>query len=105
LSGEWRALAHTIELYLAHLAKRGLRASTIRRASVAIGLAHGHVELERPDRHVRIKTRPLRSFAHCRQWKTDPEGHLAIAGNQRRLPTPRVDVLVDLKSGRSRPET
>ncbi len=50
------ASAQTLELYLTYLARRGLKASTIRRARIAIGLAHGHAEQERPDKHVRIRT-------------------------------------------------
>jgi site-specific recombinase XerD len=46
---------HTLELYLTQLAELGRRASTIRRARVAIGLAHSHAELLRPDRHARIR--------------------------------------------------
>lgn len=50
------ASPHTLELYLTHLARRGLKASTIRRARIAIGLAHGHAEQARPDKHARIRT-------------------------------------------------
>jgi hypothetical protein len=50
------ATSHTLELYLTHLAQRGPRVSTIRRARIAIGLAHGHAELPRPDHHARIRT-------------------------------------------------
>lgn len=46
----------TLELYLTHLAGLGRRASTIRRARIAIGLAHGHAGAQRPDQHPRIRT-------------------------------------------------
>ena len=46
----------TLELYLTHLAGLGRRASTIRRARIAIGLAHGHAGAARPDQHPRIRT-------------------------------------------------
>jgi len=49
------ASSQTLELYLTHLAQRGLKASTIRRARIAIGLAHGHADEARPDKHVRIR--------------------------------------------------
>ncbi|MFM2415438.1 MAG: hypothetical protein RL385_161 [Pseudomonadota bacterium] len=49
------ASPRTLERYLAHLAARGLKASTIRRARIAIGLAHGHEGLPRPDQHARIR--------------------------------------------------
>ncbi len=50
------ASSHTLELYLTYLAKLGRKASTIRRARIAIGLRHGHSGLERPDKHARIRT-------------------------------------------------
>jgi integrase len=50
------ASTQTLELYLTHLAQRALRVSTIRRARIAIGLAHAHAGLPRPDQHVRIRT-------------------------------------------------
>jgi len=68
--GDWRAFetwcsvhslqalpasSQTLELYLTHLARRGLKASTIRRARIAIGLAHGHADEARPDKHARIR--------------------------------------------------
>jgi site-specific recombinase XerD len=46
---------HTLELYLTQLAENGRKPSTIRRARVAIGLAHSHAGLLRPDRHARIR--------------------------------------------------
>ncbi len=49
------APTRTLELYLTHLAELGLRPSTIRRARIAIGLAHGHAGLPRPDQHARIR--------------------------------------------------
>jgi site-specific recombinase XerD len=45
----------TLERYLAHLAKAGRKASTIRRARSAIGMAHAHAGLPRPDQHARIR--------------------------------------------------
>jgi site-specific recombinase XerD len=68
--GDWRAFAAwcsakgyealpatsgTFEQYLAHMEPRGLKASTIRRARIAIGLAHGHAHLPRPDQDTRVK--------------------------------------------------
>ncbi len=50
------ASPETLELYLTHLAKRGRKASTIRRARIAIGLAHGHAGEARPDQNARIRT-------------------------------------------------
>jgi integrase len=49
------ASTETLELYLAHLARRGLKVSTIRRARCSIGLAHGHEGLPRPDQDTRIR--------------------------------------------------
>jgi len=49
------ASARTLELYLTHLAGLGRKASTIRRARIAIGLAHGHAEAPRPDQNPRIR--------------------------------------------------
>ncbi len=46
----------TLELYLTHLAGLGRKASTIRRARIAIGLAHGHAGQARPDQNARIRT-------------------------------------------------
>lgn len=68
------ASPHTLELYLTHLAERGLRASTIRRARVAIGLAHGHAELDRPDRHARIRAleRGICRTQGCREEGAPP---------------------------------
>jgi site-specific recombinase XerD len=51
----WPAAPRTLELYLTHLAALGRKASTIRRARTAIGLAHGHAGLPRPDQHARIR--------------------------------------------------
>ncbi len=45
----------TLELYLTHLAGLGRKASTIRRARIAIGLAHGHADQARPDQNPRIR--------------------------------------------------
>lgn len=50
------AATRTLELYLTHLAELGRRPSTIRRARIAIGLAHSHAGLPRPDQHARIRT-------------------------------------------------
>ena len=50
------ASTRTLELYLTYLAELGRRPSTIRRARIAIGLAHGHAGLPRPDQHARVRT-------------------------------------------------
>ena len=50
------AAPHTLTLYLTELARKGLKASTIRRARVAIGLAHGHSGEPRPDTHASVRT-------------------------------------------------
>lgn len=47
---------HSLELYLTQLARDGKKASTIRRARVAIGLAHAHAGLLRPDGGARLRT-------------------------------------------------
>jgi site-specific recombinase XerD len=49
------ASSDTLALYLTHLAERGLRASTIRRARIAVGLAHAHAGAPRPDRDARLR--------------------------------------------------
>jgi site-specific recombinase XerD len=49
------ASSTTLARYLTHLAKDGRKASTIRRARIAIGLAHGRIGLERPDHDERIR--------------------------------------------------
>lgn len=49
------ATPDTLALYLTHLAKLGRKASTIRRARIAVGLAHAHDGLPRPDQHARIR--------------------------------------------------
>jgi site-specific recombinase XerD len=49
------ATVATLACYLAHLAEHGKKASTIRRARVAIGMMHGHLGLPRPDRDDRIR--------------------------------------------------
>jgi site-specific recombinase XerD len=49
------ASSTTLARYLTQLAKDGRKASTIRRARIAIGLAHGRLGLARPDRDERIR--------------------------------------------------
>jgi site-specific recombinase XerD len=49
------ASPNTLARYLTQLAKNGRKASTIRRARIAIGLAHGRADFARPDRHERIR--------------------------------------------------
>jgi site-specific recombinase XerD len=46
----------TLVRYLVHLASSGRKASTIRRARIAIGVMHAQQGLERPDRDDRIRT-------------------------------------------------
>lgn len=46
----------TLARYLAHLADNGKKASTIRRARIAVGLAHAWEGVERPDRDIQIRT-------------------------------------------------
>lgn len=46
----------TLARYLAFLADSGKKASTVRRARVAVGLAHGWAGAARPDRDVTIRT-------------------------------------------------
>lgn len=50
------ASASTLARYLAFLADAGKKASTIRRARVAVGLAHGWAGAARPDKDVSIRT-------------------------------------------------
>jgi integrase len=50
------ASSSTLARYLAFLADGGKKASTIRRARVAVGLAHGWAGAARPDRDVTIRT-------------------------------------------------
>lgn len=50
------ASPHTLGRYLARLASVGRKASTIRRARIAIGVVHGQRGLPRPDRDPRIRT-------------------------------------------------
>jgi hypothetical protein len=50
------ASSATLARYLAFLADHGKKASTIRRARVVVGLAHGWTGLERPDKDVAIRT-------------------------------------------------
>lgn len=50
------ASSSTLARYLAFLADSGKKASTIRRARVAVGLAHGWAGAARPDRDVTIRT-------------------------------------------------
>jgi len=50
------ASSSTLARYLAFLADSGKKASTIRRARVAVGLAHGWAGEERPDKDVTIRT-------------------------------------------------
>jgi integrase len=50
------ASSSTLARYLAFLADSGKKASTIRRARVAVGLAHGWAGAARPDKDVTIRT-------------------------------------------------
>jgi site-specific recombinase XerD len=50
------ASSSTLARYLAFLADSGKKASTIRRARVAVGLAHGWAGAARPDKDVAIRT-------------------------------------------------
>jgi site-specific recombinase XerD len=45
----------TLVRYLTHLAESGKKASTIRRARIAIGILHGQLGLARPDRDARVR--------------------------------------------------
>jgi site-specific recombinase XerD len=49
------ASPHTLARYLTQLAKDGRKSSTIRRARIAIGLAHGRAGLPRPDHNERVR--------------------------------------------------
>jgi site-specific recombinase XerD len=50
------AATSTLVRYLVHLAEQGKKASTIRRARIAIGVLHGQRGLPRPDHDDRIRT-------------------------------------------------
>jgi site-specific recombinase XerD len=52
----WPASPSTLALYLTHLAAQGKKASTIRRARVAIGQKHAELGGARPDRDGRVRT-------------------------------------------------
>jgi len=60
------ANSSTLARYLAFLADSGKKASTIRRARVAVGLAHGWAGEVRPDKDVTIRT-VERGIAHT--WR------------------------------------
>jgi len=66
------ASSSTLARFLAFLADSGKKASTIRRARVAVGLAHGWAGIERPDKDVTIRT---------------VERGIARTGRERRGPT------------------
>jgi len=54
---DWAAFeANTLARYLAFMADSGKKASTIRRARIAVGLAHGWAGESRPDKDVTIRT-------------------------------------------------
>ncbi|MDB4991426.1 MAG: integrase family protein [Myxococcaceae bacterium] len=54
-AGAMPATVDTLRSYIAYLGMKGFKASTIRRKRVAVGLAHAHAGLERPDRDVRVR--------------------------------------------------
>jgi integrase len=49
------ASSETLQLYLTFLATSGRKTSTIRRARIAIGLAHAYAQLPRPDRDPNVR--------------------------------------------------
>lgn len=50
------ASSSTLARYLAFLADSGKKASTIRRARIAVGLAHSWGGAQRPDKDITIRT-------------------------------------------------